>query len=365
MQNFDDTQPIKPVMIMPDDEPRSGGPGCLLIGLVGIGVIGFAGVIIALAGFAGWTSGQRIAQTNATATTNAVIADQLNRIPADIASKNLVLLNARLQYLVTLTPAVAGVNEIVLTATALAQPTATPQPTATQAAVTAAATESATSIPLVVDGSATPDLAPLLQQAQSAVSTSDWDTAIDTLDAIMGYDPDFQTSAVNALMFQALTSKALAMYRGGDSSRLAEANQLTDRASLYGNIETSEVNYESLIASLYLDAINAVGIDYNLAIRKLTTLYNQAPTYRDVFQLLVDQYIGYGDTQVAIGQPCSAVAQYQGALSLRDDITVVGKRDSAQLACTNQQQGLIGGTLDPNATPGGIAPVGVAPVGSQ
>ena len=364
MQNLDDTQPIKPVMMMPEEEPRSGGSGCLMIGLLGFGVVGFAGVIIALAGFAGWSSGQRIAQTNATATTNAVIADQMNRLPADIASKNLELVKVRLQYLITLTPAVAGLDEIIVTATALAQPTMTPTPTATEPAVVAEETQAATSIPLVSEGSATPDLNPLLQQAQAAVGTSDWDTAIDTLDAIMGYDPDFQTSTVNTLMFEALTSKALAMYRGGDTSRLAEANQLTDRASLYGNIETTELNYESLIASLYLDAINAVGIDYNLAIRKLTALYSQAPGYRDVFQLLVSQYIGYGDTQVAIGQPCSAVAQYQGALSLQDNASVVAKRDAAQLACTNQQQGLIG-TPDPNATPGGIAPVGVAPVGSQ
>src|SRR5882724_6061569 len=111
MQNLDDTQPIKPIMVMSeeDDVPRSSGPGCLVIGLVGLIIIGFAGLIIALAGFAGWTSGQRIAQGNATATSNAVIKDQLNRIPGDIASKNLELVKARLDYLITLTPGVPGV----------------------------------------------------------------------------------------------------------------------------------------------------------------------------------------------------------------------------------------------------------------
>ncbi len=359
MQNLDDTQPVVPVRAMQYDEPRSGGPGCLVIGLVGLVVVGFAGLIIALAGYAGWTSGQRIAQTNATATTNAVISDQLNRIPADINSKNLVLLQARLEYLVTLTPGVPGVAEIVLTATAIAQPTATPTPTATAPAA-AEITETATPEPLIVSGSATPDLPALLQQAQTAVSTADWDNAIDMLDAIMGYDPDFQTATLNALMFEALTKKALLLYRGGDTSRIAEANRLTDRASQFGNIETSEVNYESLIASLYLDAVNAIGVDYNLAIRKLTALYSQAPNYRDVFPQLVNQYIGYGDALVAGSQPCSAVAQYQNALNLRDDVTVIGKRDSAQLACTNQAQGLSGTPL-----PGGIAPIGVAPVGAQ
>ncbi len=360
MQNLDDTQPVKPILVMPDDEPRSAGPGCLVWGLVGLIVIGFAGLIVALAGFAGWTQGQRIAQSNATATTNAVISDQLNRIPNDIASKNLVLLNARLQYLLTLTPAVPGVADLALTATAISLPTATPTPTATEPA-SIAPTAAATSVPLQPVGSATPDLTALFQQAQSAVSTSDWDTAIDTLDAIMGYDSSFQTTAVNALMFEALTKKALFLYRGGDTTRLAEANQLTDRASTFGNIETSEANYESIIASLYLDAVNAIGVDYNLAIRKLTTLYSQAPSYRDVFQKLVDQYIGYGDALAAGGQPCSAVAQYQSALSLRDDVIVIGKRDAAQTACTTQASQPTPGT----PLPGGIAPVGVAPVGAQ
>src|SRR5689334_3909653 len=102
MQNLDDTQPVKPVMVMPEDEPRAGAPGCLVWGLVGLMVIGFAGLIIALAGYAGWTSGQRIAQGNATATTSAVISDQINRLPGDIASKNQVLVKARLDFLLTL-----------------------------------------------------------------------------------------------------------------------------------------------------------------------------------------------------------------------------------------------------------------------
>ncbi len=362
MQNFDDTQPMKPIMVMSEDElsPRSGGPGCLVIGLVGMMVIGFAGLIIALAGFAGWSSGQRIAQGNATATTSAVINDQCNRLPNDLNNKNQALVKVRLDYLLTLTPGVQCVVEFAQTATAISLPTSTPIPTATQPA-TAEATEAATTLPLVPSGNATPDLTAFLSQAQSAVSTSDWDTAIDTLDAIMGYDGDFQTATVRALMFEALTKKALTLYRGGDTSRLAEANQLTDRASQFGNIETSEANYESIIASLYLDAVNAIGIDYNLAIRKLTTLYSQAPNYRDVFQKLVSQYIGYGDTLVAAGQPCSAVGQYESALSLQDNGGVVAKRDAAQTACTTQAtQGISGTPL-----PGGIAPVGVEPVGAQ
>ena len=76
-------------------------------------------------------------------------------------------------------------------------------------------------------------------------------------------------------------------------------------------------------------------------------------------QLLVSQYIGYGDALAGGGQPCGAVAQYESALSLRNDTSVSAKRDAAQTACTTQAtQGVSGTPL-----PGGIAPVGVAPVG--
>src|SRR5690606_11698582 len=83
---------------------------------------------------AGWTSGQRQAQTFATATQQGVIQDQISRIPGDVASGNTVLLNARVQFLATLTPAVAGLDDLMSTATAVylnTLPTETPQPTAT------------------------------------------------------------------------------------------------------------------------------------------------------------------------------------------------------------------------------------------
>ena len=45
--------------------------------------------IVALSGAAGWTSGQREANTNATATQNAAIDEQMAHIPGDIGSSNL------------------------------------------------------------------------------------------------------------------------------------------------------------------------------------------------------------------------------------------------------------------------------------
>jgi len=327
-----------------------------MYGLLGLVILGFSGAIIALAGFAGWSTGQRIGQTNATATQSAVINEQLNRIPIDVRDGNQVLLQARLQYLLTLTPAVAGLDSIIQTATAVYEnslPTPTPPPTATPQAPPATATPQ----PIIQTGDATPDLTALLAQAQSAITIQDWDTAIDTLDAVMSFDPTFQSGAVRTLMLEALTRKALPLFRSPDSSGLAEAIQLTDLARQYGDV--GELNYESLIAGLYLDALNATGIDYNRSIAKLAEVYQQAPGYRDVLSRLVNEYVTYGDALIAQGQPCSATSQYQNALNYQDNVMVVGKRDAAQTSCQLQAtQALIGTVM-----PGTIQPVGVAPVG--
>lgn len=364
MTSPSDTQPRSPFKVPPNaapdvdphEPPSRGRSGCLVYGLIGLMVIGFAGLIVALAGFAGWTSGQRVAQTNATATQNAVIAEQLLRIPTDVQNNNQFLIGKRLEYLLTLTPAVAGVEALVQTATAVYEknlPTATPLPTSTPPPQAA----SPTAPPLIPAGSATPDLTALLQQAESASVLADWDTAIDLLDAIMGLDPDFQTAAVRQQMLNALTKKALLLYRSPDASGLAEANQLTDRARQFGDI--GELEFESFVASLYLDAVNATGVDFNRSVRKLTDLYNQVPSYRDVRQRLINEYINYGDTLVASAQPCGAVGQYQNALSVQDDVTVIAKRDAAQTACTLQATQ----TFLTTPLPGTIQPVGVAPVG--
>ncbi len=360
----DDTQPRSPFKVPPqpellDPEPPSRS-GCFLYGFITAALTGLSLLIIALSGFAGWTSGQRTAQANATATQGAAIADQLNRIPGDIASGNTVLLQARLQYLATLTPAVEGLQPIMVTATALAilsQPTATPTPTPPPA-VQPAETPTLAAPAATISGSGlTLDLPALLQEAQTALAVADWDTAIETLDVILAADNTYESSTVRSMMLKALTSKALALYRGGSAGDLAEASRLTDRARQFGDV--GELSYESYIAGLYLDAVNAIGIDYVRAIQRLLELYSQVPGYRDVMQLLNSQYIAYGDALVAQAQPCAAVVQYQNALGLFSNLSISAKRDGAQAACDQQA------TLTFLATPlpGTIQPIGVAPVG--
>ena len=375
----DDTQPRSPfktpphvpvVPISPDEqedyEPAQGaqsGPGCLVWGILGVVALGFAVFIMILAGVAGWSSGQRVAQTNATATQYAAINDQLNRIPGEVSSGNQVLLQARIEYLATLTPGVPGLADIMQTATAVYinnQPTAAPTATATLEAtenviVPAETSEPQPTVPVSSNGAL--DLAKLLTDAQNAVAMRDWDTAIDSLDIILSADSTFESNTVRSLMSQAMNAKALELLRSADLADLAEGVVLTDRAKEFGDI--SDINYESIIASQYLDGIAAIGINYPLAIQKLAAVYNQVPTYRDVAQQLFSQYVGYGDAWVAQTEFCPAAAQYQAATGLFNDAGTNAKLTNAQTMCSQATPvgAPPGSTVVPGTQP--IAPVGV------
>ncbi|MFN8563448.1 MAG: hypothetical protein U0703_17940 [Anaerolineae bacterium] len=141
--SLDDTQPgspfkddpvnLKPTINPEDDTPARGG-SCLLTAVIGGLLLFVAVLIVALSAAAGWTAGQREASTNATVTQQAAISEQLERIPAEIASGNLAMLDVRLRWLATQTPGVPGIADFSMTATALYQsslPTATPEFTPT------------------------------------------------------------------------------------------------------------------------------------------------------------------------------------------------------------------------------------------
>jgi len=221
------------------DARSRGMSGCMtLLILAFVGLIGV--VIVVFAGLAGWTSGQRQASISATATQNAAIQEQLARIPGDVAAGNPDLLQARIEFLATLTPGVPQVPALWTTATALSaqfQPTVNPTdaltvPPTVDAPSTSAptlmptlnATDSANVIPLTPQTDAPNradalglnlDVNALLIEAQGYAATSQWQDAIETLDVIVAVDPDFQTANVRALMIDALASYALQLYNAG------------------------------------------------------------------------------------------------------------------------------------------------------
>lgn len=366
------SEPLQPDLNQPPDAEGDDavGPGCAVWGVLGAIVLVFGLAVVAMAGVAGWTTGQRIAETNATATQDHRIMEQVIRIPTDAAGGNQSLLIMRLEFLAEQTPGIGGLADLQALATGVyltAQPTIMPtatltppdMPTAT-AIATMPPTDSAPVVVATASGEGVDfDINALFSEAERLVALGQYEDAIDLLDSISGLDPNYRTAEVNALLSRALTTHAAALF--GSLDTIAEGIFYTDRAEEIG-ADIGELSYERLVGSLYLNAARQTDLgDYGAAIRAWQALLSYQPTYKgiDIRRQIFDQYVLFGDAWVFGGQPCRAVPEYTNALNLFNSAQVSGKRDAAQQACANATP-----TLDPNAPtpPPGAAPT-IAPIG--
>jgi hypothetical protein len=372
---LDDTQPRPPVTPPTpypdepegyDDAPPSAGPGCFTWGCISLIGMGFSILIVALAGFAGWTSGQREATTRAAGATQAAISDQLNRIPNDIVSGNLQMADMRIRYLAALTPGVPGVNELAATATAAyltrqPTPTPTPSPTGTPAPTEAAATPEATDEPIAPASNSGYDLAALLGEARSDIEAGQYADAYETLDVITALDENYESATVRGLLSEALNGQARLLF---NANRPAQAIIWATRAEDLGVLQ-GDLSFELFAAQNYLNARAAIGINPQRAIQALSEVYNlgQGRYYEEVRGLLYDQYVRLGD---ALAQDpnqgaCPAVQQYQNALNIINDPGTAAKRGNAETLCSQATPVGGGGTPETPGAPG-VAPT-FAPVG--
>lgn len=363
---FDDRPYSAAKEILPDDDDLisngddsglpPGGPGCGMQTMVILLLVAFALVIVGLAAAAGWTTGQREANIYATATRSAAISEQLAHIPSDIASGNSVLLDTRIRFLATLTPGVPGLAEIAVTATALydaLQPTATLTPSPTPEATATpemAATEAPTPAPASAGGY---DLAALLQEAQTLFNTAQYGDAAELLDVIMALDPTYESAMVRALLTDALNSQARAYYQ---AMQPAAGNQVVSRIEALGLQLGDGLAYERDVGLVYLNAKSSIGINFPRAIAALEELisYGQGRYYAEATQLLLDQYIAYGDALAfdPNAGPCQAVPIYQAAVNRFGSGTAASKLNTAETLCASQP------TVDPLTGQAG-APLGV------
>ena len=369
---LEDTQPRSPLKDVPlkptisvDDNLEDAPPssGCGMYALIVVVLVLFAVAIVALAGAAGWTSGQREAQVLVSSTRDATIRDQVDRIPGDVASGNTVLLRTRLEWLATAAPEYSELPNLVLTGTAVylnTLPTATSTPSPTPPEATREAAPNELAIATTEDTDSGFDVAALYEQAQTAMNGSLWGDAVELLDVVVGLDSTFRRDEVRRALNQALQNRALELY---NANQPAAANILVGRAEEYGQIDSS-LDYERYAAELYLRARNAIGLGSPVAISTLQELIGLGAGgryYDDAIQLLYNQYVLIGDSYLAQTNYCSAASQYQQAMNIFSSGTANGKYNNAQNLCLNAPP-----TVDPNwaLTPGAVAPVGVvAPPG--
>ncbi len=357
---FRDRPPTQPPAYSEEPPEESGGPGCLVWGIVGLISLGCALTIVLLAGTAGWTTGVRVAQVTATAAIGATAESQLIHIPEDIANKNAFMVGKRVEYLGTLLPDMPELPGLIQTATAIYNdtlPTTTPSPTLTltpaptQVIPTAVSSEVPVEVPQTAGGY---DLDSLLQQARDLMAQQAWADAIEILDVIIAIDSNYQSATVDGLMLEALRAEALRLY---NEELLAEAILTTTRAESFGLSAEDGLRYERYVAELYLDAARTEGIDYATSIQALRKVYDLGPGryYDEAARKLFSQYVAYGDAWALEGNQCNAYTQYENALTIRNSADLAVKRDNAHTLCL--QATTTPGT-DGSGEPATIAPVG-------
>lgn len=346
-----------------DDESEARGPGCGMMGLVGALVVVIALLIVALAGAAGWTAGQREAGVNATATQNVIVSEQMSHIPMDIAAGNLELLEIRLRYVATIAPNAPGFVEFVQTATALAvqlQPTATHTPSPTMEATAEPEVVITEEIAFTPSGSGSENsnLAGMLQQAQTAASAGQWADAIDWLEAIYALDPTYEATTVRQLLTSSMNSYANQLYQ---SNRPAQANTIVARMESLGLPLGEGLAYERSVGEMFLSAQAAAQAGDPNAVRRLQEIINLGAGgryYTPARDELYAYYVRYGD-QVA-NDPnmgyCPAIQYYQLAVNIYSSGSANGKLSFANNMCAQA-------TPTPDPMLGGTPVEGVAPVG--
>ena len=361
------------------------GPGCLIWSIMGIFILLMGVIIVVLAGAAGWTEGQRLSNGYATATQVEFINETLRRIPTDVAMMNDYNFQLRLNALLQQTPGVPQVPELQVTATALIQQqiirlqlTQLPQDfvyndrarieqrlayllqyapnlpelpiyQATATAYINQYTPTATIEVVQSQPTATPqavatinpngqfDLPALFATAQQQINAGQLEEAYNTLDIIIRVDENYERNSVRGLMNTVLTRQARPLYASLET--LAEAIRLTDLAEEYGDI--GDLNYERLIAGLYLNVVSASGSgNHGIAIQRINTIITYQSTYKGInlTELLFDEYVAYGDALVAGASACQAIAQYQAALGLFYSANADSKLVIAQAQCNASNQ---------------------------
>lgn len=341
---------------------------CLLWALLAFCCLLALLAVIGGAAYAGWSTGAQTARANATGTARAELTDQCDLLRQDLANINLDLARTRIKWLQRLTPEPNCLLTLAAAATQAymqALPSPTALPTRTAIPVLATTVPAVATAPQLSDLSTEVvweyDLDALLAEAITDHDERDFTAAIQTLEAIVSIDEDYQREMVRGMLLEALSAQALALYR---SFKLSEAIVLTERAEVYGDI--GELNYERFIADTFLIGQRNKTTNPAEAVRRFSEIvYQHNPNYMNgqVVGELQDALRYYADALLLQGDACQALEQYAGALALQPNYSPVSrgvlttKQHEAAQAC-NAIDPDAGGQVD-GAPAGTPLPIGV------
>lgn len=321
---FEDTI-APPIQELHVDDPQGGGKqrpvrkwrSRLLISLLGVLALGLIGFISAYAGF---RSGISLREDAESTQVSQVVQEQYELGVQEMGEGNYFRARQRFEYVIQLDPDYPGATEklaeVLLELNTTATPTLVPTPTLAP----------------------TPDLRDiqeLFDQGQSYIANGDWTNAIDTLLVLRKNDPNFKPVEVDGMLFIALRN------RGADKISLQADLEggiydLT-LASRFGPLDSEAQSFLNW-TSMYITGASFWGIDWEQAVNYFSQVAPQMPYLTDgsgwtASERLRTALFEYGNSLARSGSMCSAVAQYQGSLSIAYDGQVEAALNEAAKAC--------------------------------
>jgi hypothetical protein len=282
---------------------------------------------------AGYRSGVNARQSSATEQALLSVKDQYDLAVQDLAEGRYEVARQRLEYILAYDPNYPGATDRLTEALSILYATATPSP-----------------LPPTITPTPTRDPRPvqeLFSQAQSLVSSSQWDQAIDTLLAVRQADPAHQTARVDGMLFISLRQRGVEkIINLGNLEGGAYDLALAER---FAPLDVQANSWREL-ARLYLTGSSFWEVIPEQAVYYFSQVAAAAPGMRDSSGLTASEryrlaLAQYGDQLGKNGDWCAAQEQYELSLAIGVDAAIQEKRDNAALQCS-----------PPSATPGEATP---------
>ncbi len=281
----------------------------------------FAFILLAFASaFLGYRSGINQRQGAEVAQASQLAAEQYHLAMQDMEARNYYRARQRFEYVISIDPnfpgATEGLANALLYQSATATPTIAPTPTV----------------------SPTPDLRgveELYTQAQQELANSDWNAAIETLLTLRKADIEYQVVWVDNMLYISFRNRgADKILKDGDLE--GGIYDLT-LAEQFGPLDADANSYLTW-AGLYITGASFWELDWAQAVQYFSQVGPALPNLRDGSGwTAAERYrlalIGYGGFLADQDEWCSALEQYQLALTLGSDPELEEAIDKADEEC--------------------------------
>jgi tetratricopeptide (TPR) repeat protein len=288
----EETQPAPAVLQTPDQEEfsspsepkaRRRWPRYVLIYLL---------IMVLVSAVAFWR-GRTSNETRQREQVSQFLQEQFELGLQDLEEGNFELARQRFEAIIRYDPVYPGVEEkLIEIFVAINVPTVTP-----------------TSIPTPTPDPSPPDQ--LFEQAKAALAAGDWTTTINKLLTLRAKDPSYQAVEADGMMYVALRSRGMELIAQGLMEEGLYDLALAER---FGPLDR-DAWFRKTLAQQYLLANSYIGLNWFKAADLFSSLCQQGATI-DSCPKYAESAWEYGDQLINAEDPCAAILQYEGSLSV-------------------------------------------------